>query len=246
MPEERLVHHTVLPRARAVAARGIPVGVIPAHAGIDRDLLDLPAGTANALDPGFGPTGGRHGLSFKRLVAVLLLGGAATVPALAADYTQAAGSSLTFAGNYQGETFSGRFPGFRTTLSFDPAQLATSKLDVAIPLATSTTGNTDYDGEMRGAAFFNSAKFPQARYTATTFRSLGGNRYAADGTLSLRGASKPVTLTFTWTPGARPVLAGKATVKRLDFGVGAGEWADTGTIPNEIAVSTKVVLQPVK
>ena len=33
------------------------------------------------------------------------------------------------------------------------------------------------------------------------FRSLGGNQYAADGTLSLRGVSKPVTLTFTWTPG---------------------------------------------
>ena len=115
---------------------------------------------------------------------------------------------------------------------------------MTIPLASATTGNSDNDGEMRGAAFFNSAKFAQARYTATKFRSLGGNQYAADGTLSLRGASKPVTLTFTWTPGAKPVLAGKATVKRLDFGVGGGEWADTDTIPNEIAVSTKVVLQP--
>ena len=182
----------------------------------------------------------RNALSLS--CAALLLG--AALPALAADYTQAAGSSLVFASNYQGETFTGRFPGFSTKLSFDPAQLANSKLDVTIPLATATTGNSDYDGELRGAAFFNSAKFAQARYTATKFRSLGGNRYAADGMLSLRGASKPVTLTFTWTPGAKPVLAGKATVKRLDFGVGGGEWADTDTLPNEIAVSTKVVLQP--
>ena len=55
--------------------------------------------------------------------------------------------------------------------------------------------------------------------------------------------SKPVTLTFTWTPGAQPVLNGKATVKRLDFGVGGGDWADTALIPNEVAVSTKVVLR---
>jgi hypothetical protein len=90
------------------------------------------------------------------------------------------------------------------------------------------------------------SKFAQARYRATGFRSLGGDKYAADGTLELRGVSKPVTLTFTWTPGAAPVLAGKATVKRLDFGVGGGDWSDTATIPDEVAVSTKVVFKPVQ
>ncbi len=177
------------------------------------------------------------------LFAGLLL---TVAPAFAADYVQAPGSALTFAGSYEGEVFTGRFPGFVTKFSFDPAQLAASKLDVSIPLATASTGNSDYDGEMRGSAFFNSAKFPQARYTATKFRALGGNSYAADGTLSLRGVSKPVTLTFTWTPGAKPVLAGKATVKRLDFGVGEGDWADTELVPNDIAVSTKVIFTPAK
>jgi polyisoprenoid-binding protein YceI len=175
------------------------------------------------------------------LAAVLL---AASAPALAADYVQAPGSSLVFAGTYQGEVFTGRFPGFSTRVSFDPQQLAGAKLDVAIPIASATTANADYDGEMRGEAFFDAARFAQARYSATTFRALGGNRYAADGTLTLHGVSRPVTLTFTWTPGARPVLAGRATVKRLDFGVGSGDWADTSLIPNEIAVSTKVILQP--
>lgn len=182
------------------------------------------------------------------LLCSLLLNGLLLVvaPALAADYVQAPGSSLVFAGTYQGEVFTGRFPGFSTTMSFDPKQLAAAKLDVAIPLATATTANADYDGEMRGDHFFASTKFPQAHYSATKFRSLGGNRYAADGTLSLHAISKPVTLTFTWTPGAQPVLAGKAMVKRLDFGVGSGDWADTGLIPNEIAISTKVILAPAK
>jgi polyisoprenoid-binding protein YceI len=179
----------------------------------------------------------------RKSIFVALLAFAA-LPALAADYVQAPGSTLAFAGKYQDEVFVGRFPGFATMLSFDPAQLAAAKLDVAIPLASATTGNSDYDGEMRGEAFFASAKFPQARYTATKFRSLGGNQYAADGTLSLHGIDKPVTLTFTWTPGAQPVLAGKATVRRLDFDVGGGDWADTGLIPDEIAISTRVVLTP--
>ena len=179
------------------------------------------------------------------LAIAIMLGLSSTV--FAASYVQAPGSTLTFASSYQGEVFTGRFPGFATTLSFDPKQLATSKLDVMIPLAGATTGVEDYDVELRGDAFFNSTKFPQARYTATKFRALGDNRYAADGILSLRGASKPVTLTFTWTPGAKPVLVGKATVRRLDFGVGGeGDWADTELLPNAIAISTKVVLQPAK
>ena len=61
--------------------------------------------------------------------------------------------------------------------------------------------------------------------------------------LSLRGVSKPVTLTFTWTSGTSPVLSGTAAVKRLDFGVGTGDWADVSVIPNEIRINTKVLLQ---
>ncbi len=187
-------------------------------------------------------------MSFKpttpAAVAAALVAMLATLPARAADYVQAAGSTLVFASKYDGEVFTGSFPGFSTKLSFDPADLAASKLDVTIPLASAKTGNDDRDSTLRGADFFDVGKFAQARYTATRFRSLGGNRYAADGTLDLRGVSKPVTLTFTWTAGAAPVLQGKATVKRLDFGVGGGDWSDTGTIPDKVAISTKVVFAP--
>lgn len=177
----------------------------------------------------------------KLLLPALL---ALSTPALAADYVQAPGSTLAFAGKYQGEVFVGRFPGFSSTLSFDPQQLDASRLEVSIPLATATTSNAEYDGELRGASFFDSAKFPQARFVATRFRALGGNRYAADGTLTLRGIGKPVTLTFEWTPGANPVLFGRAAVQRLAFDVGGGQWADTKLIPNAIAVSTRVVFKP--
>ena len=182
---------------------------------------------------------------FRHCLAItsLALAGIIT-PVAAADYVQAPGSSLAFAGSYQGEVFTGRFPAFRATLSFDPAQLGSAKLDVAIPLAGATTSNRDYDTQMLGDGFLAVARFPQARYTATRFRSLGGNQFAADGVLSLHGIDKPVTLTFTWTPGPTPQLFGKATVRRLDFGVGAGDWADTDLIPDAIAISTRLNLTP--
>ena len=177
-------------------------------------------------------------------VAVAISAALAATPALAADYVQAAGSTLAFATQYDGETFTGTFPGFAATLSFDPADLGASKLDVVIPLAGAKTGNDDRDATLHGPDFFDIAKFAQARYTATSFRRLDDGRYAADGTLELRGVRHPVTLSFTWTPGEAPVLAGRATVKRLDFGVGGGDWADTSLIPDAVAISTRVVFAP--
>lgn len=166
------------------------------------------------------------------------------LPATAADYVQAPGSRLAFAGQFEGEAFAGHFPAFSTRLRFDPARPQDARLDVAIPLAGAVTGNRDRDDALRGADFFHVARFPRASYRAAGFRHLGGSRYAADGVLSLRGVEKPVTLEFTWTAGTRPVLVGRATVRRLAFGVGGGEWADTTMLPDAIAVSTRVVFEP--
>lgn len=183
-----------------------------------------------------------------RRAATLLAGGLllATAPAFAADYVQAPGSTLAFATAYEGEVFSGHFGQFTTTVSFDPQHPEAAKLDVKIPLASASTANPDRDATLLGADFFNADKFPQARYSAVGFRALDDGTYAADGTLTLRGVSHPVTLTFSWTGGANPVLTGKATVQRLDFNVGGGDWADVSLIPNAVAVSTRVNLRPAK
>lgn len=174
-----------------------------------------------------------------RLLAIGLL--MLSANAAAANYRQAAGSSLGFRFTYQGQAMPGHFQRFDTRLSFDPAKPAEAVLDVRIPLASASTGDAEQESTLKSGDFFNVAAFPEARYTAKGVRALGGNRFAADGQLTLRGVSKPVTLTFTWTPGAQPVLAGTASVPRLAFGVGGGEWADTGTIADAVQVSTKVV-----
>ena len=175
------------------------------------------------------------------LLLTLLL---ATAGAHAADYRAQSGSSLGFEGVYQGEAFEGRFAKFTPAIRFDPADLANARFDVRIDLASASTGNPDYDGEMLGESFLDSVARPEARYVATRFRALGGNRYVADGELTLRGIARPVPLTFTWTPGAKPVLQGEAVLKRLKFEVGIGDWADTGMIPDEVKVVTRLVLVP--
>jgi len=174
------------------------------------------------------------------LAAALLL--LAPAAASAESWRVLPGSTLGFASSYEDEAFQGSFAKFTPHIEFDPKQLASSRFDVSIDLASADSRNSERDELLQGGEFFNSRKSPQARYLATRFRALGGNRYVAEGTLSLNGASKPVALEFTWTPGAQTVLAGSATLKRLDFGVGTGEWADTALLPNEVSVKTRLLL----
>lgn len=180
-----------------------------------------------------------------RLVIALLAASLAlaSTQALAANYVQAPGSTLAFASGFEGEIFSGHFSQFTTTLRFDPDHLKDAELDVVIALASATTANPERDTTLLGGDFFNTKSFPQAHYHASEFRHLGDNRYAADGELTLRQVTHPVTLNFTWTAGANPVLIGKAGIQRLAFGVGGGDWADLSMIPNAVAVSTRVNLQ---
>lgn len=175
------------------------------------------------------------------LITLLLL---CTAPAHAADWRALPGSTLGFSASYQGETFAGSFGKFQPQIRFDPAHLAESRFDVRITLASADTHNSERDDLLKGADFFDVGHLPEARFVATRFRALGGNRYAADGSLTLRGVARPVTLSFTWTPGATAVLAGTATLHRLDFGVGGGDWTDTGLIPDAVQVNTRLQLVP--
>lgn len=174
---------------------------------------------------------------------VLVLALATTAPAGAStQWRVLPGSSLGFSATYDGDAFEGRFARFTPTIVFDPAQLAASRFDVAIELASADTRNLERDEMLRGDGFFNSGKSPTARYRASRFRALGGNRYVADGQLTLNGITRPVALAFSWSGGSKPVLVGSATLKRLEFAVGTGDWTDTGLLPDAVRVKTRLLL----
>lgn len=177
------------------------------------------------------------------VLALAASAAAATSPPGPARYTHAAGSTLGFASSYDGEAFDGRFARFSTDLAFDPAT-ATGRFDVAIDLGSAGTENEERDEVLLGDEFFNAIAMPQARYEATRFRKLADGRFVAEGQLTLRGITRPVPLTFRWTPGATPTLEGSATVPRLAFNVGTGDWEDLEVLPDAVSVTTRLVLQP--
>lgn len=170
---------------------------------------------------------------------------ALALPALAnaADYAvQPAGSKLGFTSSFQGASFDGTFGKWTAAISYDAAKLSTSKFDVEVDLASVKTGDKDRDGALPGSDFFNVAKFPKAHFVTTGFRQ-NGAQVIADGNLTLRGVTKPVSLTVNFKPaGTGATLDVSGTIKRLDFGVGGGDYADTSVIGADVKVNAHLVL----
>jgi len=175
----------------------------------------------------------------------VLLALALTTPAVAAaaDYTiQPAASTLGFAGTFQGAGFSGTFGKWTAVIRYDAAHLSASKFDVTVDLASAKTGDKDRDTALPGADFFNVAKFPQAHFVTTGFRQSGA-QVLADGNLTLHGVTKPVTLNVTFKPqGVGAVLDVAGSLKRLDFGVGGGDYADTSVIAADVKITAHLQL----
>lgn len=177
------------------------------------------------------------------LIAPLVLALAVPGIASAADYAvQPASSKLGFTSSFQGQSFDGTFNKWTAAISYDAAKLATSKFDVDVDLASVKTGDNDRDGALPGADFFNVAKYPKAHFVTTGFRQ-NGAQVVADGNLTLRGVTKPVSLNVTFKPqGTGATLDVSGSVKRLDFGVGGGDYADTSVIAADVKINAHLVL----
>src|SRR5690606_23683915 len=99
------------------------------------------------------------------------------------------------------------------------------------------TQDGERDDTLRSADLFDVKRFPGSRYVADQFTARGGNKYSATGQLTLRDVTRAVPIEFTFEhQGEEAWLKGKANIKRLDFGVGQGEWRDTSMVGNDVEV----------
>jgi len=78
-------------------------------------------------------------------------------------------------------------------------------------------------------------------FVASQVRALGANRYEMRGTLTLKGRSREMTVPVTYTPGkGAATFDGAFVLRRLDFGIGEGMWADVATVANEVRVNFRI------
>jgi len=146
--------------------------------------------------------------------------------------------SITWEGREgNGTAFGGRCTAFVADIAFDAEALEASSVTVAIDMMSCLTGEKQKDEYLPAEGWFNVADYPKAVFEAKTFRHEGGNRYLAEGTLTLRGETRPVMLPFTLDiDGGKAHVTGETVLNRLDFGVGAGQLASPEVAAPEVTV----------
>ncbi len=190
----------------------------------------------------------RPTLSVRSTLALMLpafIALAVNAAKAAPSYTaETAASRLDFTGVQAGAEFKGTFHKFTATVEIAPDGLADAHIDVYIDMNSIDSKDGDRDKTIRGADIFDVAHFPSAHYvTRSVSKTAAG--YTALGALTLHGVTKDVPISFQFvTSGPTAKLDGTASLKRLDFGVGQGDWKSTEWIADAVKVSFSLALKP--
>jgi polyisoprenoid-binding protein YceI len=173
---------------------------------------------------------------------------AANAPAATHYGLDAAKSSLEFTFIQAGAQNQGKFTHLQVNLDFSPENLAASRLEVTVDSASLDTGDKERDEMLRGAELFAVTKFPQAHFSASQVLKTAAG-YEAVGKLTIRGVTRDMRVPFTFRVADEHGVSvgymnGKTSLRRLDFGVGQGDWTSTEWVANEVGVSFALRLTP--
>lgn len=156
-------------------------------------------------------------------------------------------SRLEFSFNQAGARNSGQFTTFSVDLALPAPELPDGRLEVLIDVGSLDSRDGDRDSMLRSAYFFESDFFPEARFESTRIVATGEDTYAAVGQLTIRDTTREIELPFVLehesADESRLHLHGSITIRRLDFGIGQGEWRATTWIRNDVQISYSVRLQ---
>jgi polyisoprenoid-binding protein YceI len=118
----------------------------------------------------------------------------------------------------------GKFDKWEATLTFPSTDVTTGVLDIKIHADSVNTGSGTKDGKLRSKDFFNAKDDPYITFHSDKVVQTGPTTFELPGTFTIRGVSKPETLTFT-TPdrgkGAGSVQ-GTMAFDRKEFGMNSG------------------------
>lgn len=181
------------------------------------------------------------------LTLAAALAGAALHPAQAQTAKPAtlvaAGSEIAFTTKQMGVPVEGKFGKFTAQITLDPKKPETGTVAFSIDTGSARFGSAELDAEVPKATWLNVPKFPQASFKSSAVKGLGGGKFEVTGQLSIKGATKDLTVPVQVTQaGANSTATGAFVIKRLDFKVGDGDWADTSMLANDVQVRFKLQL----
>ncbi|HOB46463.1 MAG TPA: YceI family protein [Zoogloea sp.] len=138
--------------------------------------------------------------TLTRIAAALVLSAAAAAPVLAAPETytlDGAHSFPRFSYNHFGYSQQlSRFDKTTGTVVLDKAA-RTGSVDVVIDTQSVNTGFPLFNEHIQGEDFLDTARYPTATFKSTKVVFEGDKPVSVDGNLTIKGVTKPVTLTVT-------------------------------------------------
>jgi polyisoprenoid-binding protein YceI len=137
----------------------------------------------------------------------------------------------------------GIFKDFSCTIVASKPDFSDAKFQLTVN-TTSVNTDVDYrDNDLRGANYFDVAKFPTMTFTSTGISPVSTNHYKLTGNLTLHGVTKPVTMDLWYrgtitNPMSKKDDAGfklTGVIKRTDFGFAPG--AGTTMLSDEVTIN---------
>lgn len=155
-------------------------------------------------------------------------------------------SKVVFVATQAGAPFEGLFKNFSGCVCLDPASPETGKIEITIDTAAVDTGIPEFDETLRGTDFFDTVRWPTARFASTGIRSMGDGKFSVRGQFTLRDITREIDVPFSMAPAADGGIriSGETTIKRLDYDIGLGEWRDTRWVGDEVVLRFNVALIP--
>lgn len=179
-------------------------------------------------------------LGVSLLAVMLQLPAQAQAPALK---LLPARSEVSFTSKQMGVPVDGHFKRFDAQIQLDPRKPESGSIVVNVDAASATLGSPEPDAEMPKAPWFNIAKFPQASFKSSRIKPAGGGKFEVAGQLQIKGKARDIVVPVQIVQaGAESTASGSFVIKRLDFGIGEGEWADTSVVANDVTVKFKLAL----
>ena len=170
----------------------------------------------------------------------------ASQPALAQQKLDAARSEMGFVSKQMGVPVEGKFRKFDAQIAFDPKKPEAGKVSFTIDTGSATLGAPETDAEMVKPTWFNVPKFPQATFQSSAIKAVGPGKFEVAGKLTIKGAVQNVTVPVALAQaGGNTTASGAFAIKRLEFKIGEGEWADTSMVANDVQVKFKLLLSGV-
>jgi len=116
----------------------------------------------------------------------------------------------------------GKFNQWDATLTFTSPDVTTGVLDLKVQAASVDTGSGMKDGKLKSKDFFDVEHDPLITFHSTKITQTGPNTFDIPGTFTIRGVSKPETLTLT-VSGTRGSgtgeIKGTMAFDRKDYGI---------------------------